>query len=683
MEDRMSMPGSIVSRPPRRRFPSLLAGALACTLGAVPVLAAPEIGDYTRFSQYESMQISPSGDRIAVTRRDEKTESLVVLELDSLQPITNSNFGRRTHIAGFFWVTDDRLLVEPAQYFPGLADGYVPTGEIVGIDADGGGVELLFGLRSRRTRPGSHIRAGEEVQLPGRVIDVLPEDDDHVIVQSMGWDYEGEYNRAYRMDVRGGRLVRLARSPIRNGDFVTDADNEVALLAGTNDAGYLDVYDLSAGADAEPVHRQGEDGGLLEPRSAWPEPAADGSPRFLVAERIEGDTLGLALWTPASGALESLARHPSVDVDSWLLDQTQRVYAVRFLDHFPTWYYPDPEHPLARLHAGLRAANPGDDVSIFNVTEDGARAVAYLHGPRRPGIYLVMDVPGLAVLRRLSTRPWQQREELAPMEPFAVEARAGTELRGYISEPPGRPSGPRPMVVLVHGGPHGIYDRWGFDPDVQLLVSRGYSVLQVNYRGSGGRGAAFERSGHGRWGAEMQDDVTDAVRWAIHSGAADPDRVCIMGGSYGAYAALTGAYREPDLYRCAIGSAGVYDLELMFERGDIRTAMKGQAYLERVLGEDKALLRAWSPVHNAERIRAAVLLAHGDLDERAPIEHALRMRRALTRAGNAPVWIRRRREGHGFYQEGNRREYWEEVLAFLDAHMGPGASAEPVEAPGP
>ena len=659
-------------RCPLLRCTASFALLMACTTGFANAAAAPPIADYTRFSQYASMRISPSGDRIALTRRDEATESILVLDVDTLEPVTNTNLGQRTHISSFFWASDDRLLIQPAQYFPGLADGYVPTGEIVGLNADGRGLDLLFGLRSRRTRAFSNIKGGEEVQLPGRVIDMLPEDDDHVIVQSMGWDYEGEYNRAYRMHVRSGRLVRLARSPVRNGDFVTDADHEVALLAGQNDEGFLDVYDLGAGADAAPAHTQTGDG-LLRPHSAWPDSDEEGNPRFLVTERVEGDTLGLALWTPATGALLSVARHPSVDVDDWSLDETKRVFAVRFLDHFPVWYYPDPAHPLANLHAALRAAHPGNDVNIVNVTKDGKRAIAFVHGPQQPGMYLVMDVPGLVELRRLTTRPWQEPAALAPMEPFAVEARDGTELRGYITEPPGAPAGSRPMVVLVHGGPHGVFDSWGHDSEVQLLVSRGYSVLQVNYRGSGGRGADFQRAGHGRWGAEMQDDVTDAVRRAIQSGAADPDRICIMGASYGAYAALTGAFREPDLYRCAIGSAGVYDLELMFDRGDIRTAMKGQAYLERVLGEDEALLRAWSPVHNAERIRAAVLLAHGDLDERAPIEHALRMRSALEDVGNAPVWVRRRREGHGFYEEENRREYWEVVLAFLDEHIGTGA----------
>ena len=272
-------------------------------------------------------------------------------------------------------------------------------------------------------------------------------------------------------------------------------------------------------------------------------------------------------------------------------------------------------------------------------------------------------------MRRLAVRPWHSPESLSPQVPFELSARDGMILRGYLTEPAGAP-GPRAMVVLVHGGPHGIHDDWGFNSRAQLLASRGYLVLQVNYRGSSGRGRDFEEAGHG-WGAEMQDDVADAVRWAVESGAADPDRICIM-GSYGAYAALTGAFRTPDLYRCAIGMAGVYDLELMFEKGDISTAMRGQAYLEKCSATTRPPF-ARARRASCGRISAAVLLAHGDLDERAPIEHAHRMRRA-SQGREPPVWIRRRREGHGFVEEDNRRDFNEQVLTFLDQHLNSAGS---------
>jgi dipeptidyl aminopeptidase/acylaminoacyl peptidase len=227
-----------------------------------------------------------------------------------------------------------------------------------------------------------------------------------------------------------------------------------------------------------------------------------------------------------------------------------------------------------------------------------------------------------------------------------------------------------PMIVMVHGGPHGIYDRWGYDNEAQLFASRGYAVMQVNYRGSGGRGRDFEAAGYKRWGREMQDDITSAVKWAIADGVADAKRVCIYGASYGGYAALTGVFREPDMFRCAVGMAGVYDLSLMFDEGDIQTVKSGVNYLKDVLGTDMEDLKRRSPVYNADKIHAAVLLLHGKDDRRAPLEHAKRMRAALEKAGNPPEWVTEWGEGHGFYDEKNREAAYQRILDFFAKHLG-------------
>jgi dipeptidyl aminopeptidase/acylaminoacyl peptidase len=234
------------------------------------------------------------------------------------------------------------------------------------------------------------------------------------------------------------------------------------------------------------------------------------------------------------------------------------------------------------------------------------------------------------------------------------------------------------MIVLVHGGPHGPYDAYEYNYETQLLASRGYAVLQLNYRGSGGRGREFMVSGYHHWGREMQNDITDAVKWAIGYGVADRNRICIYGASYGAYAALTGVYREPDLFKCAVGMSGVYDLPLMFERGDIKDQKSGVRYLNDVLGRDEADLRERSPVYNAEKIKAAVLLIHGKEDERAPFEHAKRMREALEKAGHPPEWLSEEGEAHGIFNESHRAQVYELMLKFFAKHIGAG---EPAPAP--
>jgi dipeptidyl aminopeptidase/acylaminoacyl peptidase len=353
------------------------------------------------------------------------------------------------------------------------------------------------------------------------------------------------------------------------------------------------------------------------------------------------------------------------------VDPAGRAWGFAYHDHFPRYWYPDPEHPLAQLHEWLRGAFRGHDIRITSQTDDLKLAVAMISSPLMPPSYYVVDVPGRKLLIQLSSRPDLKSEQLAKVEPVEFNARDGTKIRGYLTTPRGAPEKGLPMIVVVHGGPHFVYDTYGFDFEAQLFASRGYAVLQVNYRGSGGRGREFQGAGYGRWGREMQDDITDGVRWAIGDGVADPKRICIYGGSYGAYAALTGVFREPDMFRCAVGLSGVYDLPLMFEKGDIQSVQSGMNYLKTAVGTDMEELRRRSPVYNADKIRVPVLLLHGKLDERTPFEHAKRMREALEKAGNPPEWSTEWGEGHGFFDEKNRAAAYELVLRFFAKNLGP------------
>jgi len=270
----------------------------------------------------------------------------------------------------------------------------------------------------------------------------------------------------------------------------------------------------------------------------------------------------------------------------------------------------------------------------------------------------------------LSSRPKLDPKKMASTESMDIPMRDGTIIHAYLTWPNVESSEKLPVVVVPHGGPHGIRDYWGFDWEIQLLASRGYSVLQVNFRGSGGFGEAFEQAGHGQWGALMQDDITDATNWLIEQKIADPKRICIFGASYGGYAALMGVIREPKLYRCAIGTMGVYDLPLMFKEGDIADRESGLVYLRKVLGEDLASLINRSPVHNVNKIEAKLLLIHGKQDKRAPIEHAQNLMSALDKSNKPYQWLEIWNEGHGFSYLNNRNKMYSKVLDFLDQNIG-------------
>jgi dipeptidyl aminopeptidase/acylaminoacyl peptidase len=231
------------------------------------------------------------------------------------------------------------------------------------------------------------------------------------------------------------------------------------------------------------------------------------------------------------------------------------------------------------------------------------------------------------------------------------------------------------VVINPHGGPFGVYDRWGFDPEVQMLASQGYAVMQVNFRGSGNYGKTFEEKGYKQFGRAMQDDLTDATRWLIERGVAPPGKICIYGASYGGYAALMGAAREPELYNCVIGNVGVYDLKKMYSYKSTGAFNKYSSawwlkkfYLETLGSEG---LEQTSPVNLASTIKAPILLGAGALDKNVPVSQTKSMGAALQKA-NKPVEIKiYPSEGHGNFLLENQLDWANRVLLFLDRTIGP------------
>jgi dipeptidyl aminopeptidase/acylaminoacyl peptidase len=232
-----------------------------------------------------------------------------------------------------------------------------------------------------------------------------------------------------------------------------------------------------------------------------------------------------------------------------------------------------------------------------------------------------------------------------------------------------------PTIVLPHGGPFSIYDMPAFDEEAQLLARAGYAVLKVNFRGSGNYGHAFTKAGAREWGAKMQDDITDATRWLVQQGIADPKRICLYGASYGAYAALMGVAREPDLYRCAIGYVGVYDLPKVIEDDVDEDDPASAAWFKEWLGEGEMLAQR-SPTHLAAQIKVPVLLSAGGEDYVAPIGHSKLMASALKKAGVPVETHYYPYAGHGYNSVEDLHDHYANVLDFLARHLG-GARAGP------
>jgi dipeptidyl aminopeptidase/acylaminoacyl peptidase len=346
-----------------------------------------------------------------------------------------------------------------------------------------------------------------------------------------------------------------------------------------------------------------------------------------------------------------------------------------YIDAKPRMRFFDANSTDARLFNSLGAAFGDGAAVITSSSADGGLDLVQTFSDRSPGDYYLFDSAAKKADHVVSKAQWIDPADMSPMQAIEFKARDGLAIKGYLTVPKGASGKNMPMVVLPHGGPFGVGDSWDYQDEVQMLASAGYAVLQVNFRGSGGRGRAFEQAGARQHGLAMQDDVTDGTRWAIQQGIADPSRICIYGASHGGYAALMGAAKESSLYKCAAGYVGVYDLharynQMVADRGSSKT------WANDWIGGDMAMLDANSPVNLASRIKVPVFLAAGRDDPNVPVEQTERMESALKRAGVPVESLYYDGEGHGFYKPEHRREFYVRLLAFLSRNLG-GATAAP------
>ena len=294
---------------------------------------------------------------------------------------------------------------------------------------------------------------------------------------------------------------------------------------------------------------------------------------------------------------------------------------------------------------------------------------------QQPGKYFLYrpDVQELALIGE--TRPEIVPEQMARVEFKHYKARDGMMIPVYVTIPAGKPSGPRPAVVMVHGGPSARGGHWRFDGENQFLASRGYVVIAPDFRGSTGYGDKFWKAGWEKWGLEMQDDLTDAANWAVEKGYADKNRIAIAGASYGGYATLMGLIKTPEVFRCGINWVGVTDIDLLFSVSWSDTSERAKRYGVQLLVGDRAKsqerFKATSPLYQHERLKKPLLMAYGTSDKRVPLVHGTKFRDAVTKHNPNVEWVAYDREGHGWRLEKNNVDWWTRVEKFLEQNMKP------------
>jgi len=630
------------------------------------------LDQFTRYDEFGTLQLSPDGEFVAMSLGKSGQASLVFVDIKNNKLTAVLRMPDNLSVSEFHWVSATRAIYMTARRLPGKQFA-ARTGEIFGTDRDGTHQRLLYGMSAGQQGTGTKLRVRDASYATATVLSSLRHDDRNILVAEYPWKDVGGYlhydpsvkPRFTRLDVYTGMKNELGAAPLANADLMVDTHDQVRFAWGADSQGnYAVSWKPDAGASWSEFELTGFDPETVVPQRF----SSDDRSVFLTGKLRSEAFASLYKLDLETRAVTKVGGFDDADVTRVIPDFADREvvgYSGAGDKSEDRWLLQD--DPTAKLHQSLHKAFPGQNVYITSTTEDGRLAVAFVSSDVNPGEYYLFDTQKKTANFLRASREWVDPRLMRPKEQFRFTARDGLAMHGYLTRPTG--SGMHPMVVLPHGGPHGVRDDLSFDSEVQLLANRGYTVLQVNYRGSAGYGKQFEEAGYREWGGRMQDDLTDATRWAIEQNIVAADRICIFGASYGGYAALMGAVREPKLYHCAIGMAGIYDLELMLSSGDIPDSISGRAYLDKALGSDSAQLRARSPVYSAERIEIPVLLIHGKSDWRADFEQATRMKDALEKNHKSLEWIALGGEGHGIYDEDSRRQVFERVLAFLDRHL--------------
>jgi len=631
-----------------------------------PAAVVPHsMDDFLRRDTIEEIRISPDGKHFAIVVPFEDRSILNIVSRADGSTTGYVNPGANVYVGDFIWASNDRVLLSVEQKF-GRLDMAQPTGEIFATNADGSGQKMLFGFRGEGEKSGTRVNRGRKERASGFVIDKLPNERKKVLIAVWPWtDRTEPYSRVEELDIYSGRRKEVAKAPVQRASFVTDPSGTVRFATGAGANNRIQTY-YRADADSEwqLLNDESQSNREMHPLGF----SADGAMAYLQIEETEGPD-GVYSFDPQSGERQLAFRSEYADPNRALRSISGRaVIGAAFMEGTIKMRYFDRKSADAIVYRTMAASFKGSKVRIDSATSDNRTVMVFVSSDRSPGDYYLFDRDAKSVDLVFSKGEWINPERTAQVLPISLKARDGLALHGYLTVPPGEEPTALPMIVLPHGGPYAVSDQWGFDTEAQMLAARGYAVLQINFRGSGGYGRQHMNAGTQEWGKAMQDDLTDATRWAISEGHADAERICIYGASYGGYAALMGAAKEPELFQCAVGYIGVYDLPLMHRRGDIQTRRSGRTYLDEALGNQD--LASVSPVNLAARIKAPVFLAAGGEDQRAPVDHTEAMEKALKKAGVPVQTLIYPDEGHGFFVEEHRREFYQRLLAFFDEHIG-------------
>jgi len=623
---------------------------LILSIISTPVVASEplkryELRDFFSKPERSFFRLSPDGKTLGFMQPYERRENIFVVPLSSDGKTPDFSKARRLtaeterDIASFFWKGNDHILY--VKDFGGDENFHV-----VSVDLRSGKLQDLT--------PFAKVRAS--------IVDDLKDDPDNVLIQHNKRD--PKVFDVYRLNVITGDLQLIARNPGDITNWLTDHSGSVRIATTTDGVNTSLLYRASEKDPFKTV--------LTTDFRTTVSPlffTFDNKALYALSNRGR-DKTALVVLDPNTGKeSKPLFETPEVDLDG--ADYSHKRKVLTFVS-FNTWK--EQRHFFDRetkaLFAKLQEKLPGYDVIIQNenLAEDTFVVAAY--SDRTPGSRYVYSLKSDTLTKLGEINPHIDPAHMAPMKAVTYTTRDGLKINGYLTVPVNLEARNLPVIVNPHGGPW-TRDSWGYNPEVQFLVNRGFAVFQMNYRGSTGYGRAFWEKSFKQWGKTMQDDITDGVKWLISEGIADPKRVGIYGGSYGGYATLAGVTFTPDLYAAAVDYVGVANLFTFMNT--IPPYWKPYlAMMHEMVGDpekDKELLSAASPVFHVDNIKTPLFIAQGANDPRVNKNESDQIVDALRKRGVEVQYMVKVNEGHGFHNEENQFDFYGAMEAFFKKHM--------------
>jgi len=650
----------------------LMAGPQPARAQASPAAGPPPISAFFSPDEMSQPVLSPSGKYLALrvaTEVGRRQLAIVTLGTPHAMKLI-AGYGN-ADIGAVHWVSDDRLVYTINDLQAPYGEGIYPG--LFAIDRSGENQRELVRRSRYRFQTGTHI-VSRELSPYHQLLRTLRDGSNEVMLLRYDYDTRGEYlgSVLVRVNTSDGRSRAVDTGLTHHARRWQVDDQGVPHAASSVQGGRIRLHwRRAADQPWQVVHETDLYGGQ------GLEPFAIGADRQLYALARRNDAEHTAALYRFDAQTAKLETEPLVGLTGFdfsgrlIFDRPRgKLLGVRFVSDAASTHWLDPG--LKAVQADIDKQMP-NTVNLLDVAEcNCARWLPVTaFSDRQPAVYALYDRETGKLEIFGQSRKAIQPSQMANRDFQRIKVRDGLTIPVHITQPAGK--GPWPTVVLVHGGPYVRGGSWGWDDESQFLASRGYLVVEPEFRGSRGYGGRLFRAGWKQWGLKMQDDIADATRWAIGQGLADAKRVCIAGASYGGYATLMGLINDPQLYRCGVSWLAVTDIGLLssINWSDLSEVYRNYG-LPVLVGDpekDAAQLAATSPLKQAARIKAPLLLAYGGEDRRVPLDHGTALRAALKDHNDQVEWVLYANEGHGFYQPENRYDFYGRMERFLDKHL--------------